>query len=95
MLDREELRERSMHNRTKNAERNRKALCNYIERGVYAAVNMGRTSVQFDMPKLRLMAFGDDGVIQDVFSYYRNSGLSIYVVENKDPKLVKLDISWD
>lgn len=93
-MDREELRAKSMENRTKNAERNRISVCGYVEKEIMSAVNMGRTSTILDYGRLKMIAFGNDDLLHDIVNHYRNGGLSIYHIKDSEGKK-KIEIGWD
>ena len=94
MMNREELRLRSIENREKNAERNRISVCGYVEKEIMSAVNMGRTSATLDYGRLKMIGFGNDNLIADVLNYYRGKDLSIYIVADEQNKK-KVEIVWD
>ena len=95
MLNRKELKEVSLKNRNAKADKNRKTIKDYMERVIMSAANDGRTSIQFDQAKLRLMAFGDSQLVSDILNHYRDRGLSVYADFDDESKKSIYRLSWN
>lgn len=94
MMNREDLRLKSMENRTKNYSKNRTSVEGYVEKEIMSAVAMGRTSTVIDSQRLKMIAFGNSDLMNDVINYYRGKDLTISSVVGSDGNK-KITISWD
>lgn len=94
MMNREDLRLKSMENRTKNYDKNRKSVESYVEKEIMSAVAMGRTSTVIDVQRLKMIAFGNSDLMNDVINHYRGKDLGIYSTIGSDGNK-KIILSWD